>query len=794
MGAGFGSSLAGDPIALIAVLAVLGGFGWALLSLRRMARDENAQRRRIAELEIRLNEAETAIAAEAHVLVLWRGRGAMPDRMAGSMHGAASVPDRLEDLVDFPGWLDHDSAGALAECLHDLRHDGTPFNIGVRTRSGELLEADGRTAGGSATLRFRPIAGERRNIAALAHEAHRLGNQVDRLTAVLDAAPLAVWLRGPDGKLAWVNQAYAAAVEAADCTAVIESGTEIAGRPVLEKLQADGVTGAMGRVHAVVGGAMRALDIFEIPVSDGTAGFAIDTTALESAEKELDRHINAHTSTLNKLDTAIAIFGPDQRLKFHNAAYAALWPIDAGWLETNPTDGEILDRLRSQRCIPEQANYREWKTKQLSAYTTLETRENWWHLPDGRTLHVVCEQHPFGGVTYLFENVTDELLLESRYNELIGVQRETLDNLEEGIALLGSDGRLKLFNPAFARFWHLDPDLLATEPHIEDLATHARRVAPDAGSWDELHYSVTRLDSERKPITGKTAVSDRILQFIAVPLPDGNTLLTFADVTDSARMERALRDRAEALEAADRLKNSFLSNVSYEIRTPLTSILGFAEGLQLGLAGPLTPKQQDYVRDIRRSSTDLKTIIDAIIDLTAIDAGAMELRLENVDVTALLETVAGKLSSAIEDRDLTLNIAVGADVTSFIADPARVEQVLTNLLSNAIGFSEPGATVRMGAKRSRGTLQLWVSDSGRGIDPEFQKQAFERFQSRPVPGGHRGPGLGLAIVKSFVELHEGQVSLLSKINQGTTVLCTFPIDGPAGGQRNLPAPELRKTA
>ena len=156
--------------------------------------------------------------------------------------------------------------------------------------------------------------------------------------------------------------------------------------------------------------------------------------------------------------------------------------------------------------------------------------------------------------------------------------------------------------------------------------------------------------SERKPITGKINAADRMLQFTAVPLPDGNTLLTFADISDSARMERALRDRADALEAADRLKNMFLSNVSYEIRTPLTSILGFAEGLQLGLAGPLTPKQQDYVRDIRRSSADLKTIIDAIIDLTAIDAGAMELKLEQVDVTGLLEAVAEKLAPVDRQR------------------------------------------------------------------------------------------------------------------------------------------------
>jgi signal transduction histidine kinase len=794
MGAGFGNSLAGDWVALSAVLAVVGAFALLLFSALRRSRAEAAARRRIAELETRLDEAESALAAEAHVMLIWRGRDHMPDRLVGSMHGAANVPTAIAEVADFRGWLDRDSAGALIECLDDLRHDGTPFNIAVKTLADQLLEADGRTAGGFATLRFRPLAGERRNIAALAHEAHKLGRQAERLGAVLDAAPLPVWLRGSDGKLVWVNRAYAASVDAPDADVVVNLGTEIAGRAGMDRAAANAATGCVGRARAVIGGSMRALDIFEVQVPDGTAGYAVDMTMLDHAEKELDRHIKAHTSTLNKLDTAIAIFGPDQRLRFHNAAYAALWPLESDWLDTHPTDGEILDRLRSQRCIPEQANYREWRTKQLAAYTTIEMRENWWYLPDGRSLHVVCEQHPFGGVTYLYENVTKELLLESRYNELIGVQRETLDNLEEGIALLGSDGRLKLFNPAFAHFWRLDPAFLETEPHIEALAAHGRELVPEPGSWDEVRYSVTRLDSERKPISGKITAADRVLQYTAVPLPDGNTLLTFADISDSARMERALRDRADALEAADRLKNMFLSNVSYEIRTPLTSILGFAEGLQLGLAGPLTAKQQEYVRDIRKSSADLKNIIDAIIDLTAIDAGAMELKLDQVDITSLLETVAEKLATLIDARDLTLNIEVGADVASFTADPKRVEQVLTNLLSNAIGFSEPGATIRMGAKRSRNTLQLWVSDSGRGIEPEFQKQAFDRFQSRPIPGGHRGPGLGLAIVKSFVELHEGQVSLLSKINQGTTVLCTFPLEGPGAAQRSNAAPESRKSA
>ncbi len=631
------------------------------------------------------------------------------------------------------------------------------------------------------------------NVAALAHDAHKLGKQVERLSAVLDAAPLPVWLRGSDGKLAWVNQAYTASVEAHDSDMVIKAGIEIAGGASIDRSRANPKTGCVGRVRAVIGGAMRALDIHELALADGTAGFAIDVSALEEAEKELDRHIKAHTSTLNKLDTAIVIFGPDQRLRFYNAAYASLWPLDAKWLDQHPTDSEILDRLRAQRCLPEQANYREWKTKQLSAYTTLETRESWWYLPDGRSLHVVCEQHPFGGVTYLYENATKEIQLESRYNELIGVQRETLDNLEEGIALLGSDGRMKLFNPAFARFWNFDPAYLETEPHIEEISAHGRRFVADASAWDEVRYSVTRLESERKPLSGKLTSGERIMQFTAVPLPDGNTLLTFADVSDSSRMERALRDRADALEAADRLKNMFLSNVSYEIRTPLTSVLGFAEGLQMGLAGPLTPKQQDYVRDIRKSSSDLKTIIDAIIDLTAIDAGAMELKLERVDVPALLETVAEKLSPSIDNRDLTLNVEVGADVGNIVADGKRVEQILSNLLSNAIGFSEPGGTIRMGARRSGATIQLWVSDSGAA--------SSRSSRSRPSSASSRGPCRAATGARprpvdrqELRRAHDGQVSLLSKVNQGTTVLCTFPIDGPAAQRGTHSSADVRRSA
>ena len=774
-----------EPLVFATIFAAAAVFLWALVVIRKLTREEHESRKRARDLEIQLNDTEAVLSAEPHRLIVWRGRDGAPERIAGDLRGTANIPAKPEELLQFAGWLEPESAATLYKAIADMRAHGTPFNIGIRTKLNELLEADGRTAGGLTTLRLRPLAGERRQFTELVYDQRRLGKQVERLSTVLDAAPFPIWLRGEAGNLVWVNSAYLRAVEVSSVDAVIAGGVELVDMSRVEP-PAKPVGSLKGRTHAVIAGAKCALDIHEVPLADGSAAFAVDVTTLEQARKELKRHVQAHASTLDKLDTAIAIFGPDQKLKFYNSAYLQLWSLDPDWLATGPYDGEILDRLRELRRLPEQANYRDWKAHQLQAYTTLEARESWWYLPDGQSLRVVCEQHPFGGVTYLYENATKEIQLESRYNEMIGVQRETLDNLHEGVALFGTDGRLKLYNPAFARFWALETEFLDRQPHVDSVIEACRRLKTDELIWDELKYGMTSLDAGRKPLKGKITRPDGLaLEYAFVPLPDGNTLLTYVDVTDSSRIENALRERAEALEAADRLKTGFMSNVSYELRTPLTNIIGFAESLSFGIAGDLNPKQQEYLRDIQSSSQDLLAIIDAILDLTTIDAGAMELKFSEIDVVPLMRETGQRIADWMAKRDLTLNIEVAEDAAQFIGDRKRVGQVLHSLLANAIGFSAQGSIVRMGATRDSNDILLWVADQGRGIDPEFQKRVFDRFQSKPMPGGHRGPGLGLAIVKSFVELHEGKVSLLSQVNKGTTVVCRFPLAGPmaARGQR-----------
>jgi signal transduction histidine kinase len=263
-----------------------------------------------------------------------------------------------------------------------------------------------------------------------------------------------------------------------------------------------------------------------------------------------------------------------------------------------------------------------------------------------------------------------------------------------------------------------------------------------------------------------------------VPLPDGATLITFSDVTAVKQFERALLERNEALVAADKLKNQFIGHVSYELRTPLTNIIGFGELLSSPRTGNLNTKQREYVGDILGSSTTLLSIIDDILDLATIDAGALELKQSNVSAKAIAEQAA----LGVRDRAARARIKVEVNVPekdlTLVADESRVRQMLYNLASNAIGFSKPGGRVSITAATVGPMVEFTVTDDGVGIPHDQLTRVFERFESRSIAAGRqRGTGLGLSLVKSLVDLHGGELHLASEPGRGTRVTVRLPKNG-----------------
>ncbi len=740
-----------------------------------------------AALRRDLMTAETILKVEPLVLIYWeRGKGLRV--IAHSLSSVPGLPMQQPDLLRFGQWLQAASAKELKSALDALFEHGRPFNLMLQTIAGGCLEADGRTAGGSAVLRFRDLSSLKRAYSQLLEQQQGSVSEIGSLRALLDALPMPVWLRGANARIQWANAAFVKAVEAQGEAEVYARQIELLEQRQRQAVEREIMSGrnVTKRVNLIIGGQRKAHDLIVVPVAGVTVSAAIDVAEIESAKGELERQIAAYDRTLDRVATAVAIFNREQRLTFFNAAYAKLWQLDDGWLKARPTDGEVLDRLRELGRLPEVVNYREWKTKLLSRDKSEAEPEDWWHLPDGRVLHVMAEQRPDGGVTYLFADETEKFALESRYNALIDVQRETLDALKEGVAVFGTDGRLKLFNSSFATVWHLPRRTLTETPHIDTLIAQTRVLYDDDLTWTRISRAVTSFSDHREPLEGQMIRPDgSVIDFTAMPLPDGATLLIFVDVTDSKRYERALLERNEALVASDRLKNQFIGRVSYELRTPLTNIIGFSELLSSPRTGDLNSRQRDYLGDIDSSSKTLLAIIDDILDLATIDAGAMELKLSTIDSRAIIDTAIASVRERAMRAKLTIDIAIADDVDTFVADELRMRQVLNNLLSNAVGFSKTGDTVRISCWREDHDILFAIEDQGVGIPKEQVNRVFDRFESHSQGSKHRGAGLGLPIVRSLVELHGGKMSLDSEPGSGTRVTVRLPKGGL--GQRNAPA-------
>jgi len=740
----------------------------------RAARLEASAHDETAALRAALDRANALLLSEPLLVVDWPAASDEPSIEGEPSIVGVSAPHRV---LAFGSWLDPGKARAMEQAVEALRALGEPFAMSFVTLAGRPIEAQGRAIAGRAVLRLKDASGVKRELVELGSRHAALLSEIASLRTLIEQLPSPVWTRDAAGRLNFVNAAYARAVEARDAADAVARGLELIDTSARENLARSRVaSGAYaGRLPAVVAGARRSFDVIDVRTDSGSAGLGIDATEAETMRSALARMVDAHRRTLDALSTGVAMFDAAHKLTFYNAAYRALWGLDAFYLDQRPSDAAVLEELRAARKLPEERDFRLWRTQLHDAYRAIEAKEHTWHLPDGRTLRVVTTPNPDGGVTYLFNDVTERLDLERRFEELIRVRGETLDNLAEGVVVFSSDGRVRLCNPTFARMWRLTPQMLAERPHIETITAVARPLHGDHPTWQALRQVVTAIDS-REAISGRLERRDGgVVDCRTVPLPDGATLVTFHDVTDSVNVERALLERNEALEDADKIKIDFVHHVSYELRSPLTNIIGFVHLLGDPATGPLADKQREYLDYITVSTDTLLALINNILDLATIDAGRMHLNLGAVDIRASMDAAAEGVQDRLVSAGLVLDIRAAADIGAFTADERRLRQILFNLLANALSFSPAAGTVTLLAERRAEAVVFSVTDHGPGIPPEVLERVFDWFETHSLGSHHRGTGIGLSLVRSFVELHGGTVTIASVVGEGTTVTCTFPL-------------------
>lgn len=703
----------------------------------------------------------------------------------------------LEDIAHF-----EDIIGAIKDpsdfigVFRKLQHTGESFSLQVQiAKENKTLQISGRRfrAGREGPLIdaiwFYDNPAVTQALAKQTEELEDTQRRMEEFKAVLDTFPFPVWKRGSDLSLLVCNNAYAKAldltpddvirdqVELMSQTARGGSGRTLAANALSEHKS------TQERRHVVIAGKRRLLEITELPFKGPPGckavlfGLAIDVTAEEDKDTELQRHLAAQHEVLEHLGSAIAIYGPEMRLEFYNRAYQRLWEAEEAFLDGKPTLGEILEDLRARRRAPEQADFQRYKKERVSLFTSLlEPREDLMHLPDGTTLRILAVPHPFGGIMFVHEDVTDKLALESSYNTLIAVQRETLDNLAEGIAVFGPDGKLGLFNPAFANIWKLPPDYLNGNPHIADLMEHLKPLFNYGDNWSDFKNEMVEYTLDRGTRKGRIERTDHaMIEYINIPLPDGAVLASYLDVTDSVKVEQALRASNAALATADRLKSEFVANVSYQLRTPLNTIMGFAEILTNQYFGAMNERQLEYARTIMDASKKLLLLINDVLDLATIEAGRMSLNRQMVNVADLLNTTKQMSVEWARQQSLEMVIDCPSDIGSFDVDEHRMKQALFNLISNSIKYTPSGGRITLEARRKDQWIVIGVSDSGIGIPEDDRERVFGKFERANSQARQTGAGLGLSLVKSFIELHGGRIEIESHVNKGTRISCYLPI-------------------
>ncbi|GHF16678.1 two-component sensor histidine kinase [Kordiimonas sediminis] len=611
--------------------------------------------------------------------------------------------------------------------------------------------------------------------------------RLNELAAAIDGMPFPVWIRDKSLRLVNVNAAYVKAVDCKNAGMVVESETELfERRPLRAPMQALETDQAVReRQYAVVDGQRRAFNVTHVVVGkeDHVLGVAVDVTGEEEALSELARVLDSQSETLNRLRSPVAIFGPGKTLRFYNSAFSRLTHLSEDILSDEISHSELLELMREHRRLPEQVDFKTWKENVLRQYTALlEPFEEMWHLPDGTTHRVVTQPHPLGGLLILFEDVTDNLALERSYNTLVEVQRETLENMREGIAVFGSDSRLKLYNPAFVDIWRLHADMLKEEPHLGELIALIKEKPGQAREEGAQSFqgNLPVWMSERKSRTGSWVRDDaRVIDFAIVPLPDGGMMLTQHDVTERYQVEQALRERSYALEAADRLKSEFITNMSYELRTPLNTIIGFGEMLDHKIGGPLTDKQSEQVGSILSAASELKDMISDVLDLAVIEAGEMDIDRVPVDLLSLMDAACAKMTDRAQVKSVVLEASAEDAPISVIGDPKRLRQVVVNMISIALAYAQVGSTLKVIADKREGWTALTVSVDTVSQSEHDRDRTIADIERGARLSGRRSAGLDLTLVKSITELHDGIFELTGFGDCGITISCLLP-DVPKG--------------
>jgi signal transduction histidine kinase len=654
-----------------------------------------------------------------------------------------------------------------------LKHNSRVLNIcGIRAQNidGDVL-AD--------VIWAKDVTATSQELAGLTESLEQEQKETHFLKKVMDMLPIPIWARNANLEIFYCNKNYIKSVGAKDKSDVrarnleLAEGLDAKETRALASIAKRNQEQRTRKQHVVINGARKLLELFEIPLGEKdnigndiyTTGTALDITKQEELETELSSNIKAHQDVLENLETAIAIFGTDTRIKFYNKAFQNLWLLDEDWLSERPKYGEFLDLILEKRLLPETRDYSVYKSDELKLFETNEPNKNeLLPRPDEKTLKRRVFPYPRGGLIFTYENVTDEMDLERSYNALYKSYKETLGSLYEAVAIFSTDGRMKHYNQSLLELWGLTKEFCDTQPHVKSVVDKFKPYFENMGDWSKNKESLLKhLRSDKKIKEVQITRNDgTVLDVNCVYLPDGSQLVTYIDVTEEAFRQKQLEKRGNVMLAVNRLRSRFITSVSQELNSPLDKILSFSELLSNEINGSLNNKQKEYATNILETAEDLQNIISNILDLAAIEIGKNTLKLDTFDVHYMLTNVLSLTKERAKRKNISINFECPIDIGWIAADENRIKQAFFYVISNALANAKDKIDIIAKKDFEKSVIIVTIS----GISATFDSDKTEVFKHGKTAITEKnnnddkfsyGSNFGITLVKEFVEMHQGKI-------------------------------------
>ena len=481
------------------------------------------------------------------------------------------------------------------------------------------------------------------------------------------------------------------------------------------------------------------------------------------------------------LSEGFLMFDAEDRLVLCNTKFRELYSHSSDVFVLGHKFSDIVRAAADRGQYPEATGrIEEWIAERLWQHRQLgEPIER--QLPNGRWVKITETRTSTGHTVGIRTDITElkrrEQLLRKSEEQL----HQVVASIQEGFVLYDADDRVVMWNAKWMDIHNEVRDIIEVGLSFEELARVcvARKIYPEAHGREEEFISerIARRRNPGQPIIRRHH-DDRWYIIREVPTAEGGTFALSIDITDLKKAESAAEMARMEAEYANRAKSKFLTNMSHELRTPLNAIIGFSDIVQRETFGPVgSVRYRDYAKDINQSGRHLLALISDILDLSKVESGMDELHEENINVAEIIRSVVQFVRQRAEKERITLEIDAPDDPPALFADERKVTQILVNLMTNAVKFTEPGGTVtiKVGCRPDRGYV-FEVVDTGIGIAPEDVPRALSQFGQVDCSRNrkHDGTGLGLPLTKALVELHGGSFDIQSEIGVGTMITVSFP--------------------